>query len=100
MPIEQQLGLSSHQFRQIIKDKKIKVTLESENQGYKQVRTFEKPPTIKLSRYKVQFGSIAEHEILSSPPVESIIQTGNIIEIQTTQEGSKWTVEILEDTNY
>ncbi len=99
MSIEQQIELSSHQFRQAIKDKKIKVTLESEKQGYKQQRLYENPPKIKLSRYKVQFGSIAEHEILSSPPAKSIIQIDNTIEIQTTQLGSKWTIEILEVKN-
>ena len=91
--------LTNNQFRKMIKDKKIKVILESTEQNYKKEVTYGTPPKIKLSCYRVQFGSKAEGQILFSPPAQSINQNENIIIIQTTQENCKWTIEIMDAAN-
>lgn len=91
--------LTNHQFRKLIQNKKINVTVESKLQNIKNSLQFEKTPKIIFSKNQMQIGTINEGALFG-PPCKEITQNANIIEIQTIQEGTKWTIEILENIIY
>lgn len=88
--------LTKNEFRKLVKGKKIKVTLEATHQNYKKTINFSSPK-IRLSSNGTSFGSMADGQSMSGPPIDMIIQRENIIELLlTTCETIKWTIEILE----
>lgn len=88
--------LNPKQFRELIKGKNIKVTLESTDQNIKSTKLFRSPKLV-LSSEITRFGIVGDRHYLQASPVNMITHSGNIIEMSHSDyEAIKWTVEILE----